>query len=168
MTDPEYLLEKLEKAKATALERYIASPEDENHLRYQRLDELVTFFHEMRTAAPKVETLKGGVLIPLTLLEGWLHSIARNVLYQDDNSYIQVEAAIKDATKSILTPEEVYEARTGNGTIRLYIDDLATDQVQAFLTEPSRDTIERLNNWLKAVGKAVVWEGFQHSNARLL
>jgi hypothetical protein len=169
MTDTETLLTELNDAKTKVLYAYGDYPDDESHLRYQALHELVSAFEEMLDAAPEAHSLADQVHIPLALLESWIHAIARNRLYPRDRSFIEAENAIKAAAIATLTPEEIAEATRRPRTPRLYGDELTlNDAVLPFLGEPAQDTLNALNDWIKAVGKSAVWEKQQQDNPPLI
>ena len=83
MTDTEILLTALKDAKATAFDGYTHDLDDENHLRYQSLHELVATFEDMIAGALAAESLADKVHISVALLESWICAIARNRLYLD-------------------------------------------------------------------------------------
>lgn len=166
MTDTQTLLAALNAAKAAAFHEYEDNPDDDNHLRYQSLDELASAFEDMLEHEEAAHSQADQTPIPLALLEAWVHAIARNRLTTDDSSYIQVEDAIRAAATAMLTSEDIAAAQTIRiRPSRQYGTELDPDDaVFPFLCEPTAENLGELNDWLKNVGKAAVRAAWQRDN----
>ena len=166
MTDTQTLLAALNAAKAAAFHEYEDNPDDDNHLRYQSLDELASAFEDMLEHEESARHLADLIPIPFALLEAWIHAIARNRLYPDDSAYIQVEDAIRTAATAVLTSEDIAAAKIARiRPSRQYGTELDPDDaVFPFLCEPTAENLGELNDWLKNVGKAAVRAVWQRDN----
>lgn len=158
--------EYLVRVMAIATQQYLDDPSEDNEYKIEAICQNIAIMGRILASAQEANAFASKLLVPIELMYELEHASTQSILDGNMNLEENVWQQITEVARNTISDEELQQLARLSPRQVLRMGNVkshhSVGEIHAFLIEPSENSAERLNEWVKQLGRVAALAEIGH------